>query len=876
MILNAKERYMSRIPSQISLAILFALTAGLFAAEPTTIPTPSEFLGFQVGADRQLADYGQIVSYLKKLESVSKRIQLEDLGPSTQGRPIILAAISSEGNLKNKQKYKEIARKLADPRGLSPAEIDKLIADGKAIVLVTCNIHASEIGATQMAMEWAHSLVTAKDQATLGWLDNVILLLVPSLNPDGQTMEVEWYRKYLGTPFEGGRMPWLYHPYAGHDNNRDWFMLTQKESKAVNRAVYFEWFPQVWLDEHQMGSTGPRMFVPPYSNPVAERLHPLLWRTVDHLGTMMSWRLEQKQKYGVIYGYMYDAYWPGGTKNTAWWKNIVGLLTEVASCRLASPLEVAAVELRGGGKGLAEYRRQTNFPSPWPGGVWHLRDIMDYERIASDALIEVCSTHRADLLKGRVEMTLDAIAMGNAGEYFKIPEHQSDPVAATRLAHLIRENGAEVLWSSNDRSFYMPTNQPMARFLNEVLTKQRYPKIKPTASSDYFTPYDVTTWSLPLMMGVEVEEVTLDAGRQKTLRPIQDSDWPESGLAGAANPAIYAVSHESNAVSLLINELLKDKERVVRLSRQPFGSNGRTFPAGTLLVEPSADLAGLAAVCRVRLEGLTEKPSVETDIVHEVRVGLYKPWTASADEGWTRWVLEQYHFNLKNIDNKAVKSGSFAADFDVVVIPDVTKEVIVDGKPKPAEGAMKYSEDRPPEYAGGIGKEGVKNLKDFVEKGGAIVALSSASQLLMDEFNIPVANALPSRPSDFNCPGSLLRINVDTNHPVTYGMPAQAVAFVTEPLAFRTTPTGPAVSKQILAAYPEDEEDVLVSGWIRGAEKLERTAAAVALTYGKGKIVMFGFPVQYRAQMESTFKLLFDALHWAGMTEAPAKPPVLD
>ncbi|MFB3905352.1 MAG: M14 family zinc carboxypeptidase [Acidobacteriota bacterium] len=864
-----------RLNLAVLFAFLFVLPAAL-PAEPNGIPTPSEFLGFQVGADRQLADYGQIVAYLKKLESVSKRIQLEDLGPSTQGRPIILAAISSEENLKNKQKYQEIARKLADPRGLSGAEIDKLITEGKAIVLVTCNIHASEIAATQMAMEWAHGLVTARDQATLSWLDSVILLLVPSLNPDGQVMEVEWYRKYVGTPFEGGRMPWLYHPYAGHDNNRDWFMLTQKESKAVNRAVYFEWYPQVWLDEHQMGSTGPRMFVPPYSNPVAERLHPLLWRAVDHLGTMMSWRLELNQKSGVIYGYVFDAYWPGGTKNTAWWKNIVGLLTEVASCRLATPIEIAPVELRGGGKGLAEYRRQTNFPSPWPGGTWRLRDIMDYERIASDALLEACSVYRADLLKGKVQMSLDSLGLGKAGEYYKICERQRDPVAAFRLAHLIRENGAEVFWSGSDRAFYIPTHQPMARFLEEVLNKQRYPKIKPTASSDYFTPYDVTTWSLPLMMGVEVEKTTLSSGLQQGLRPILDSDWPESGLAGSPNASMYAISHESNAVTLLINKLLKNKQRVVRLARQAFTSNGADFPAGTLLLEPAADLADLARASHVRLQGLAERPTVATDVLRGVRVGLYRPWTASMDEGWTRWVLEQYDFNLKNIDNQAVKSGNIAADFDVVLIPDLTKEVIVDGKPQPRDGAIKYTEDLPPEYVGGIGKEGVKNLKEFVEKGGTIVALSSGTELLMDEFNIPVANALPGRSSDFNCPGSLLRIHVANNHPVTYGMPEEAVAFLGEPLAFRTAITGPALSKEILAYYPEDAEDVLVSGWIRGAEKLERTAAAVALTYGKGKIVLFGFPVQYRAQMESTFKLLFNALHWAGMSEGPGKPPVTD
>ncbi len=856
----------TRTIAKAVLLLLGLIQPGIgLGAQTPRVPTPSEHLGFEVGADRQLADYEQVVSYFRKLDEASDRLDLEDLGPTTQGRPLIQAVISSEDNLKNKRKYQEIARKLADPRGLSSSEIDKLVSEGKAIVLVTCNIHASEIGATQMAMEWAHSLVTAEDEETSRLLSNVILLLAPSINPDGMTMEVQWYRKYLGTPFEGGRMPWLYHQYVGHDNNRDWFMLTQKETLAVNRMVYFEWFPQVWLDEHQMGTTGPRMFVPPYSSPVADRLHPLLWRTVDHIGTLMSWRLEEQKKAGVIYGYTFDAYWPGGTKNTAWWKNIAGLLTEVASTRMGTPVDVAAGELQGGSKGLPEYRKQTNFPNPWPGGTWRLRDIMDYERIASDALLEACSTNREAILRGRLRMAAEATAAGKPSEYYRVALDQRDPVTAARLAHLIAENGAEVLWSARDKAFFIPTAQPLGLFVTEVLSTQRYPKVRTSAGGDYMLPYDVTAWSLPLMMGVAVEKTTQPADRAGQLRPIRrESDWPEGGLDREAG--FYAVAHSANNVTLLINELLK-RGRPVTLARSSFtGPDGTVFPPGSVLLEASPDLGEVSKSLHLPLKGLSQRPAVPSDAMRAPRVALYKPWTASMDEGWTRWLLERYRFDPANIDNQAFKSGAFG-DFDVVVLPDVHKDVIVDGRRKPEEGALKYFQELPPEYAGGIGKDGAKSLKQFVEKGGTLVALASACEFVMDEFNVPVVNALPGRRSDFSCPGSLLRIQVDPTHPVTYGMPDEAAAFVNQALALRTAPSGPELSKEVLAVYPDEAEDILLSGWIQGADKLEKRAAAVALTYGKGKVVLFAFRVQQRAQMEGTFKMLFNALHWATMSE---------
>ena len=740
-------------------------------------------------------------------------IQVENLGPTTLGNELILAAISSEQNLRQVSKYQAIAKRLADPRGLTSSEIEGLLNEGKLIVLVTCNIHSSEIGASQMAMEWAHDLVTANDPAILRWLENVILLLVPSLNPDGQIMETDWYRKNLGTRYEGMRLPWLYHHYVGHDDNRDWFMLTQKETRAVNRAVYFKWFPQVWLDEHQMGSTGPRIFTPPYAEPVAKTIHPLIWRGVNLIGTTMAYRLEERKKSGVIHAYSYDAYWPGGTKNTAWWKNVFGLLTEVASARMATPIDIPPTELGGGRKGLIEYGQQTSFPNPWPGGRWRLRDIMDYERIASDALLETCSDHRRDFLRGAVGMALDAIAAGKADEYYRIPLEQRDPVTAARLAHLMAEHGVAVQATNDGKAFVISTAQPYGRFVFEMLGIQRYPRVKVTAGPSILAPYDVAAWSLPLMMAVEVEKVLLPSGSERNLRPIGDGDWP-LGKADGSGPT-YALSHDANNASRLINAAVKLK-RSLSIATADFTSNGAQYPAGTIFLDSSSDVGSLASTYHLRAQAFAQKPAAVAK-VREVRVGLYKPWLASMDEGWTRWLLEQYEFNLKTLDNAAVKGGKLNAAFDAIVLPDVQKEVILEGKPKREEESMKYFAEFPPEYAHGIGKEGVKNLKDFVTSGGTLIALASSGELLIDEFNIPVRNVLAKAKADaFSCPGSILRVHLDRHHPVTYGMPAQAAAFVNEPIAYETTLPGEEMRRTVLAWYPEDPEDILLSGWIHG------------------------------------------------------------
>jgi len=543
---------MKRLQLTVVLASALCVSPVLAWSSGEVPPSPSQHLGFALGADRTLADYHQMVDYLQVLAEASPRVELQVLGETTLGEEMVMAVISSERNMENLGRIREIARLLADPRGLSDAEAESLVAEGKVVLLVTCNIHSTEIGASQMALEWAHALATAGDAETLSRLEEVVLLLVPSLNPDGQLMVTDWYRKHLGTEYEGGAMPWLYHHYVGHDNNRDWFMLTQKETQAMTRAAYREWFPQVWLDEHQMGSTGPRMFVPPFTEPSDPDVHPLVWREINLIGSNMAFRLEQKARAGVIYGFAYDAYWPGDVAGTGFWKNVSGVLTEVASVALATPLEIAPGELSGGRKGLVEYGHQTNFPNPWPGGWWRLRDIMDYQRIASDATLEICAERREDFLRNLLTRARAAVAGFEPRQAFRIPSRQRDPAQALRLAGLLQQHGVEVELGHNG-DIWVPLAQPYGRFVEEMLDTQRYPEVKLIPGDDVVRPYDVSAWTLPLMMGVRVERAALPEALGAFVMP--DATLGTDGQ-------VFALEPGSSEAARLINAGLRSKGRL--------------------------------------------------------------------------------------------------------------------------------------------------------------------------------------------------------------------------------------------------------------------------------------------------------------------------
>ncbi|MFQ5663168.1 MAG: M14 metallopeptidase family protein [Terriglobia bacterium] len=865
--------------TRLALGSVAAILCLSLVAAAGEVPSPEKFFGRPLGTDRCLAPYPTIVEYFDALAAASERVRVERAGTSTRGNEMLVVVLTSEANQQRLARYRAIARQLANPDSLSPEEARALIAEGKTIVLVTGTIHSTEVGSTQMAPEFAYEVATSTDPAMLAWLDDVILLLMPSINPDGQVRVIDWYNRYLGTEYEGGSMPWLYHHYVGHDNNRDFYMLTQKETRVVNDVLYHRWFPQIFLDMHQMGSTGPRMFVPPQTDPLAPEVHSMIFRLADLLGTAMGMRLEEAGKRGVGHSMIYDSYWPGGTRNTAWWKNVVGLLTEVASARIATPVYIEPGELRGGRKGFPEYGRRANFPSPWGGGWWRLRDIMDYERIALRSLLESCSRYRQDLLAAFYRLNQEGIERGaSEPPYgFIVPPEQHDPVAAARLIALLLRHGIRVhqadaaLSVGNTRypagSYVILASQPYRAFILTMLRRQRYPEVLPYMGGPVIPPYDVTSWSLPLSMGVEAVavDVPIDDAR---LSRIEAPAWPGGGVARSAGG--YLIPHSADSAFTAINRLLKQNKRLYWLQQaSPGGRVGDIYlPADQL--SPQA-LTRLSSELHVPIRPLAKPPTGKAYRVRATRVGLFKPWIASIDEGWTRWLLEQYEFPYINLSNQQIKDGSFKEQIDVLLLPDLEKSIIQAGKP-PARW-RRFFTPLPPEYAGGIGKQGGEHLKQWIEQGGTVVALNSSAGYLIELLELPVTNVLEKvKRERFDSPGSMLRLRVDNSHPLAYGMRREEAGYFARSPAFRTRPPDARFDRRVVASYPEHDDEILLSGYLKGGGLLEKRAAVVDFKVGKGRVVLLGLRAQYRAQPLRTFKLLFNSLYLPGLEATPLKP----
>jgi len=861
---------------------LALVTCLLFAGSvcATEIPSPAEHFGHEVGADRTIIPYPEVLGYLEMVAGASDRVSMEEAGISTLGNRMPVVVLTSPENQARLEEIRDAARRIAKPGDTPVEETRRLIETTPAVALVTCTIHSTELASTQMTTEFVWEFATTDDPEKLGWMDDAVLLVMPSINPDGQLMIADWYEQWLGTEYEGGRMPWLYHHYVGHDDNRDFYALTQKETRVVNDVLYRRWYPQVFLDEHQMGSTGPRMFVPPQTDPLDEEVHSLVFRMADGIGTNMSRRLEEAGKTGVGHNMIFDSYWPGGTRNTAWWKNVTGLLTEVASARIASPIYIDPNELRGGGKGFPEYGRRSNFPSPWPGGWWRLRDIVEYELVATWAYLEAVAEDAEHILTNVDRMAREAIRSGSTEPPFAfiVPPAQHDRVAARRLVDLLLRHGVEVTRAAEPfavgyttypaGTVVIPAAQPYRPFLLVMLRPQRYPEVRPSTDGAIFKPYDVASWSLPLTMGVEVVESAEPLSGE--FEPLAAADWPRSATT-IDEPAGVLVPAGADRLHTAINRLLANGVAISRV-----GTTGDLWI--DLDTYETASVATLADELGLPTREIA-RPPADLQTIRSRRVGLFKPWVASMDEGWTRWVLEQYEFPMVSLSNEQFRSGEFSELADVLLFPDLEPSIISEGVPGPS--AWRPFVPLPPEYSGGIDEwtleerttnnhgtkqtAGGERIEQWVRAGGTVVALDSSTQYFIELFQLPVTNVLDgvSR-SDFLCPGSTLRAEVDTSHPLGWGMrPEEAIYFAGSP-AFTTRVPDPRFDRTVLMRYPDDAKDILLSGYLEGGEHLERRAAVVEYRVGKGRVVLIGFRAQHRAQPLRTFKLLFNALYEVG------------
>jgi hypothetical protein len=820
---------------------------------------------------------------MKLVSQTSDRVRYRELGKTTNGNPFIALEIASPETLKNLDRYKQLERKLYFQGGApTDAERDEIFRQGKAVIVITNSIHATEIGASQMVVELVHRLATDSSPQVKKILDNVIFVLVPCLNPDGQMMVTDWFTKNLGTPFETSQIPYLYHPYVGHDNNRDMYMFTQKESQLTAQLLWHDWFPSVWLDEHQMGSNAARIFVMPATDPINPNVHPLIYRWNGILGQSQAAALEAAGKEGIIYNSTYTNFWEGAMAWSGWWHNQVGLLTEVASARVAAPIEQARAvpgqtPAPGGGRGgrgeggaagqpgvlppPTDINPRTEYPRPWMGGRWTLRDIVDYELIATMALLDTVADRREALLQQIYEVNRVTIENGRKGDpsAIVIPVNgQHDPHEAMHLVATLQQGGVEV--SRADASFeaegrtypagtfVIPMTQVFARYAKDMLEKQTYPEVRRSPTSPPEPPYDVTAWSLGMLLGVDHAVLRRPIENVKLTR--LDAAPKLDGKVSGNGPR-FVFDYRGPDAAKAINRLLKDGARVAIKGDQAW-----------VLSAPRKSIDAVAAELGLQIRTADSAVPTTAMLLKTPRIGMYSPWTGgNMDEGWTRWVLEQYDFVHTTLHNADLRAGQLRDKYDVIILPDQQPRSIVDG----ANG-----QNIRPEYRGGIGEEGLNALREFVGKGGTLVTLGAASGLAIDRLGVPLRDmkAGLSRDQHF-APGTILNLEVDTTQPIGYGMEGKTTGFYNNSPFFSLLEPFSSQRLDVIARYPNT--DVVASGWLKGEELMSGRAAVVSVDMSPGRIVLFGLRPQHRAQTHATFPLLFNALYLAA-AEPPARP----
>ena len=760
---------------------------------------------------------------------------------------MIVATISTPENIRRLEQIRLTQRTLADPRLLTADAEASALASQPTVLMISCNIHASEIASSQMSMELAYRLAT--NDTLQRYLRDVVVLLVPSMNPDGQDMITKWYRQGVGTAWEGGPLPWLYHHYVGHDNNRDWYMMTQAETRLVTDLLYRRWFPEIFYDVHQQGSNGMRLTVPPHIDPIDPNVDPLIVRGITQIGTAMSFALESRGKTGVGDRETYDLWWHGGARSAPTRHNMIGLLTEAASAKIATPLTLAPKDLRD-----LPARPTVNYPSPWPGGTWRLRDIMDYELIAAEALVKLAAAQRADYVRNFVALGRKSIAAGKERKpYGYRVSVGRDPEAARTLLQVLRLGGIEMGTVAGQSDVFIPLAQPYRAHVKDLLEAQDFPRIERYPGGPVQRPYDVAGWTLPMQMGVTVAAV--DTPFTATLTPLTSlaPDFPTSRCAPVTGGRYVALDASDTRSYRLVAQSLSSGHAV------HVSGSGRN---AVFVTELPSTVRG--AGCP--LKRIAARPRVSTTIARLPRIALYKSWTASMDEGWTRFVLERQGIPFVSLGDSIVKGGKLRDLYDVILVPDMSFREIRDGM---------TASQAPPRYAGGLGDAGVAALAAFVREGGRLVLLDRSSELATSALGVGVTRitVAPRQDDDADeergqgkhvplyAPGSILRILVDGTQPVARGMSDTAAVYFTNSVTF-DVPAGSPV--RVIARYPSAERDILLSGYLQGGDAIAGKAAAVEVPVGRGSVVMFGFRPQYRGQSYGTFKMLFNALLGGG------------
>jgi hypothetical protein len=868
-----------RLPHR-SVAVLLAaaLAASASASRPAlaqgrAITSPERFFGFRMGEDRKLARWDRLVEYYRLLERESDRMRVVDLGPSTMGNPFLVLFISSPANLARLDEFRQMNARLADPRGAAESEIQRAVAQGKAVVVQSFGLHSSEVAASQTAAELTYDLVRRTDEETQRIMDNVIAIMIPCFNPDGEILVTDWYNKYVGTEYEGVGLNVLYHKYVGHDNNRDAFMTNMVESEYAAKILFRDWIPQAYIDHHQMGPYGARIYVPPYAEPIRPQSDPLVWREMAWWGAHIAYKEEEAGLNGVVNAAIYSGWGHFGFHWITPFHNIAGMLTESASARLATPLFLHPDQLQGRTRQLPEYEAQTTFPNPWPGGWWRVRDIVERQKVAAWAALDLAARNRETVLWNHYLKAERQTERGAAYETkaYVIPAEQHDPLTATLLVNKLLVQGIEVHRAANEfrhegrvygpGTFVVSMAQPKMGVIRYLLGRTFYPDNSYTrdAQGNPIRPYDMSADVMAEFMGVRVDAagqaVAADAaGLSRVAAAIAPAGRVTRGSAG------YVLDGRHNAAFRAVN-LLWDRNVGVRRLSRAVGSLG---PGDFVVMgAPEATLQDVARQTGVDFAPLGADPSGASYQVRRLRIGMYQRYYGgNMDEGWTRWLLEQWGFPYKSLFDAEIRAGNLAAKYDVIMLPDDNVRMITGERAPGADGGGGGAQqpEPPPEFRSGIGQQGVDALKAFVLAGGTLLTLGQAGDLAMQKLDVPIRNVVADVPAkEFWSPGSTLRVNVDNGNPLAFGMPPQALAtFLQGNHAYEVIPT--AANERVERVVTFAERDILQSGWLLGEAVIAKKAAMVSVEQGRGRVVMIGFRAQHRAQTHGTFKLVFNAL----------------
>ena len=852
------------------------------------IPTPESIFGHEVGATYNLISYEQSIDYFKRLSAISDRMEMMHVGHTSEERPWHISIISTPENLKNLKTIRENTMRIAHPEGLSEGDMQKLIKDQPVIVDINGGLHAAEIAGSQHTNQFAYELMRMNQEEFDSYFDKLILVLWPTLNPDGQNIVVDWYKEIKDTDYPTAPLNKVYQKYVGHDNNRDGYMLNMQESRVLAHT-WRDWEPEILHVHHQQGHSSEgsdyhRIWLPPFAGPVGVHTPPRILREMNTLGMQMAQELETKGLRGATHiGEAYDAYYTGYNDYINMYHNSIAYWTEVdgGQNQWAEPYNVPQEQVL---EKLGSFRTQGLLVSPWKGGQWNLSDQVQYMVTVNYGVLKYAKNNREDILYNRYKSGMETIENypESSPTAYIIPQEQDDPNTTVAMLRRLAFNGVKIHQLTKEMliadalypagTWVIPTNQEFGNLVPEILGIQKYPQIM--RGDELKLPYDVAGWTLPYSMGIAIQPIAQPLSEEvlKALMAVkgEPTTWDENKKSElTANAVAAGIAYTPKAIEgtgsslaldptvnhayILINRALKNKGKV---TFNKTGYNSRSN--GHYVVSGIKKNTLIAWAKELNISGKWTNATTGKKI-NSLKIGLYQPWHGNFyDVGWTQWLLEEHGYDVELLYNLNFKDSKTLKKYDVVIFPSIGPGR---GEGENPDSFILHGNSKDKtldKYAGGIAEEGVHAIKTFVANGGKLVFLNESTEFAITHLNLPVTDVVKGKErGDFFGSGSLFRAEINQASPIMSGVSIESDIYFNNSPVFKTKD---GFEGSVLVSYPETGA-ILRSGYLMGEDYLRGNAAALEIKQGKGSIVLFGFSPQWRGQTFGTFKMLFNSFH---------------